>query len=94
MPQFDVAHLHEQGQELIIIPLDLSFGSRVEADQSRIASELQARASAAGLRGTVVPVWDAGNGRMAFIAPRRWHPFFANIGLDFVAANLNRALSW
>jgi len=94
MPQFQVAHLNEQGQDLIIVPLDASFDSKTQSDQNGIVGELQARSAAAGLGGTVVPVWDAGGGRMAFIAPRPWHPFFQSIGLDFVAANLNRQLSW
>jgi hypothetical protein len=94
MPRFDVAHLREQGQDMIIIPLDSDFGLKSNADQSSITNELQRHANGAGLRGTVVPVWDNGGGRMAFIAPRPWHPFFRSISLGMVAANINQEIYW
>jgi len=94
MPRFDVAHIREQGIELIIIPLNNSFRFKNEAEQREIISELQLRASSAGLAGTVVPVWDNGGGRMAYIAPENWHQFFRSINLQFVEANINRQLYW
>jgi hypothetical protein len=94
MPRFDVAHIREQGIDIIIIPLNSSFRFKSESEQREIISELQLRASSAGLAGTVVPVWDNGGGRMAFIAPENWHPFFRSIDLQFVAANINRQLFW
>lgn len=94
MPHFKVAHLHEQGQDMIIVPLDSSFGRRITQDQNDIISDLQAHAHAAGLAGTVVPVWDNGGGRMAFVAPRPWHPFFKSINLRLIAMNLNKELCW
>jgi hypothetical protein len=94
MPRYDVAHVREQGIDLIIVPLDSSFGAKTTTSQQVVIDELQLRARSAGLAGTVVPVWDAGNGRMAFIAPRNWHPFFRGIDLYFVAANINRQLYW
>lgn len=57
-------------------------------------AEIQMRASAAGLAGTVVPVWNAGGGRMGFLAPLQWRGFFQGLSLAFVARNLNRVLSW
>lgn len=94
MPRLDVAHVREQGVDLIIIPLDHNFGRQSQAQQDQAVTELQMRASTAGLRGTVVPVWDAGSGRMAFIAPRNWHSFFRGIDLRWVAMNINRELYW
>jgi hypothetical protein len=94
MPSFDVAHIREQGIDLIIIPLDQSFGSQSIRDQHHAIQELQVRAQSAGLAGTVVPVWDAGFGRMAFIAPESWHPFFESVSLQWVFANINRKLYW
>lgn len=76
MPQFDVAHLHEQGQDLIIILLDSVFGYKSGTEQNKIRSQLRSRASAAGLAGTVVPVRDGGGGQMAFLAPPNWHALF------------------
>ena len=92
MPGFKVAHIRKQGIDLIIIPLDRDFGLKTSTDQNAVIVELQARASGVGLAGTVVPVWDAGSGRMAFIAPQRWHAFFQSIGMQFVGANLNKEI--
>jgi len=94
MPKYEVAHIKEQGVDLIIIPLDHSFRFKSGQDQEATISELQARASSAGLAGTVVPVWDNGSGRMEFRAPRNFHSFFKSIGLDFVAVNINKELRW
>lgn len=93
MPTFDVAHLNQQGQDMVIVPLDSSFGHKSSGEQADITDELQQRSSQAGLRGTVVPVWESG-GRFNFIAPRPWHPFFKSIGMHHVARNINRSLSW
>jgi hypothetical protein len=94
MPQFKVAHLREQGADMIIVPLDSSFGSKPSDVQHDIIGDIQAHSRSAGLAGTVVPVWDSGGGRMAFIAPRPWLAFFRSIGLHFVLRNLNREISW
>jgi hypothetical protein len=94
MPRFNVAHLHEQGQDMIVVPLDSSFGRKVSQDQNDIITDLQIHARSAGMAGTVVPVWDNGGGRMAFIAPRPWHPFFQSINFRVVAMNVNRELYW
>jgi hypothetical protein len=94
MPSFKVAHLREQGVDLVIIPLEGSFGLKSQSEQLQATGELQVRARSAGLAGTVVPVWDAGNGRMAFLANRNWHAFFESLDMSFVARNLNRQLYW
>jgi hypothetical protein len=94
MPSYDVAHINEQGVDLIIIPLDSSFGWKTKQQQSDIKADLQLHANAARLAGTVVPVWDAGGGRMGFLAPTQWHQFFSSINLQFVAANINKSLCW
>jgi hypothetical protein len=94
MPHFKIAHLRQQGQDMIIVPLDSSFGNKNSDDQQEIMSDLQMHARAAGLAGTVVPVWDGGGGRMKFIAPRPWHPFFTSLNLRSVSSNINKELSW
>lgn len=94
MPSYDVAHINEQGSDMIIIPLDDSFGNKSEAGKDGIINELQARASAAGLRGSVVVVWGSGSGPMQFISPRPWVEFFKSIDWNFVARNINKTLSW
>jgi hypothetical protein len=94
MPRFQVAHVKELGVDLIIIPLESSFGNKNSRFQRSATAELQARATSAGLAGTVVPVWDTGDGRMGFLAPPNWHPFFAGLTLEWVFANINRQLYW
>lgn len=94
MPNLDIAHLRQQGQDMIIVPLDSSFGHKAQDDQQAAIGEIQRAAIGAGLRGRVVPVWDNGGGRMAFIAPQPWHPFFRSLDLSTVYANVNRELSW
>jgi hypothetical protein len=94
MPRFKVAHVKEQGVDLIIIPLESRFGSMSNADQNSQNRELQVRANAAGLRGTVVPVWDAGGGRMGFFAPSGFRPFFSSLSLSQVDQSINKEISW
>jgi hypothetical protein len=94
MPKFQVAHIHRSGVDLIIIPLGRNFGNRSRDDQEAVIDQLQARAENARLAGSVVPVWDGGGGRMAFIAPRNLHPFLRSISLADVRRNVNRELYW
>ena len=94
MARFKVAHIREQGVDLIIVPLDSAFGNKTSNDQSSIIADLQSNATGAGLAGTVVPVWDAGGGRMKFIAPPNWHAFFRTTNLQWVAANINKEIYW
>lgn len=92
MSTFKVAHIREQGVDLIIIPLDDSFANKTFEEQNEAQGALQLCASSAGLAGTVVPVWRKGRG-MAFLAPRNFHPYFESISMSHVAANLNRELT-
>lgn len=94
MPTLQIAHIKEQGVDLIIAPLDPDFGHKRQTEQQAAISEIQFRSNQAGLAGTVVPVWDSGGGRMAFIAPRNWHPFFRGLSLQAVWGSVNRKLTW
>jgi len=94
MSRFKIAHLNHQGTDMIIVPLDSGFGAKAWHEQNQAVSELQVRATTASLRGTIVPVWDAGGGRMAFIAPQPWHAFFQSVSLTWVWSNINKELYW
>jgi hypothetical protein len=94
VPSLKIAHIREQGQDIIIVPLDASFGYKSQDDQQDTIDELQFRTHSAGLAGQVVPVWNSGGGRMAFIAPRPWHPFFQSLNLNAVLASVTRELNW
>lgn len=93
MERFKVAHIREQGQDLIIVLVSSSFGFKSKAEQNQLPDALQACATSAGLAGTVVPVWDADAGRMGFLAPNEWQSYFSGLNLAFVAANVNRELT-
>ena len=92
MATYKIAHLREQGQDMIIVPLDSSFGSKSDGDQSDFIAALQYCARAAGLAGTVVTVWRSGSSHR-FIAPRNWHAFFRTLPYGRIIANLNKELT-
>jgi hypothetical protein len=94
MATFAVAHITENGVNFIIVPMHSNFGSKTEHEQNAVVSKLQAHANAAGLTGTVVPVWDSGNGRLAFVAPPDHHLFLRHIDLGYVAQKINKEVSW
>lgn len=93
MPRYRVTHLRREGQDMIIVPLDKSFGAKSEQDKKAFIAQLQAYAGSAGLAGLVIPVWEGRSG-MNFIAPTPWHPFFQSIGMGYVMENINRELAW
>jgi hypothetical protein len=94
MPRYKVAHVKDQGVDLIIIPLESRFGALGNSEQNAQRGELQMRANAAGLAGTVVPVWDAGGNRMGFLAPSGYNPFFSSLALYQVQRSINKEISW
>jgi hypothetical protein len=94
MPRYRVAHIKEQNVNLIIVPLDASFGQKTNEEMNAVTADLQEHASSAGLAGTVVPVWDNGAGQMAFMAPSNFQPFFKGIGLNQVMTMLNKEIYW
>ncbi len=93
MTQLDIAHIREQGQDMIIVPLDSNYGFKSQSEQNEIRASIQHCARAAGLRGTVVTVWDAGHGRMGFLAPQQWQAFFSSISLHTITRSLNKTLT-
>lgn len=92
MKRFKIAHIREQGVDLIIVPLEQAFGRKTKQEQSEIIGSLQTCAASAGLAGTVVPVWQEGNSHR-FIAPPNWHPFFESLGWDQIMVSRNRELT-
>jgi hypothetical protein len=93
MQEYKVAYIRQQNVNLIIIPLDSAFHYKTPAQQGQTIQALQAAATSAGLRGTVVPVWERPDGRMGFIAHINWHPFFKSIDMELVTQNINQKLA-
>ncbi|OZI57655.1 hypothetical protein [Bordetella genomosp. 4] len=92
MAQYKIAHIREQGQDIIIIPLGSDFGNKPSSTQEGIIESLQLCARSAGLAGTVVPVWRVGS-RHSFIAPTPWHPYFKSLSWNAIMSNLNKVLT-
>jgi hypothetical protein len=59
MASYKIAHLREQGVDLIIVPLDNSLGLKSSSEQHQTINLLQACAQSVGLAGTIVPVWQS-----------------------------------
>jgi hypothetical protein len=93
MPRVEIAHIQEQGVDIIIIPMDAAFEKKSEDAKYKVLEELQMRATSAGLPGKVVPVWKV-DGQMMFLAPPNWHSFFHSIDYQFVASKMNKYISW
>ncbi len=89
---FKIAHIKEQGINIIIIPMATSFGDRSESDRFEIIELLQAAAVSAQLRGKVVPMWQEERG-YKFIAPPEWQPYFRTVKWKDLKKNLNRELT-
>lgn len=94
MPNFEVAHLREQGQDMLLFALDgNSFHHKSDAEQSAVVAELEARAHAAGLAGRAAVFWDYGSSGY-FRGPQQWHSYLRSISTQWVARQANRSLSW
>ncbi len=89
---FDVAHLREQGQDMIIFPMDSSIDYKSDRSKQEIMYALQLCASSARLAGTAVLIWNS-NGRTKFMAPQQWHGFFRSVDMLWVAKNINKKLT-
>lgn len=93
MPRLKAAHIREQGQNMIIFPLESAFGSQSQRDQNAALAELQHRANGAGLAGQAVAVWES-SGRMHFLGPRPWEGFLRGLNMQQVLASVNKEISW
>lgn len=92
MNKFKIAHLREQGSDMVIVLLDSAFENKPSADQQDVIAALQACSENAGLAGIVVPVWQY-RGRLRFIAPHNWLPFFESLNWNRIVASVNKELS-
>jgi len=91
MATFKIAHIKEQGTNVIIVPLTPSFGKRDDAARQHIIDLLQDAAVQASLRGRVIPMWQERDAAH-YVAPPDWIPFFKTLKWKIVMRNLNREL--
>jgi hypothetical protein len=89
---YQVAHIREQGQQVILIVVDSSFTSLGTTAQKQQYALLQRCASAAGLAGAVALVWITG-GRLASYGPTPWRSFLQGLDPLTLQANINRTLT-
>ncbi|MGI2870794.1 hypothetical protein ACRTC8_18405 [Vibrio cholerae] len=89
---YEVAHIREQGQNMIIIPVNPTVNSYSQARLNELKQNLQYYANDAGLAGEVCLVWQTGN-TFHFLAPTQWQAFFRSINMRFVAMNINKKLT-
>lgn len=90
--KYRVAHVNRKGADLIFIPLDSTIGQRPVAEQAELLRTLQHCAKSAGLKGSVVLVWDKG-GTTGLLAEKTVHAFIQGTTLAFVQSNINRELT-
>ena len=91
--KYPFAHIREQGQDMIIVPLDASFANKSSAAQQAFVATFQKAANQAGLAGHAVAIWSTGR-QIGFVAPPKWHAFFKSPGIwELVHANINKEIS-
>jgi class 3 adenylate cyclase len=90
--KYPVAHIKISGVDLVIVLLDTSFAGMGQMGKAEVLRSLQQHAAAAGLRGTVVPIWDNGRGGAEFLAERQLLPYLKNLSLSIVQSKINREL--
>lgn len=92
MAAFKVAHINQQGQNMVIVPLEASFGTKPPSEQAGLIEQLQLCSESAGLAGKVVPVWRVGQS-FRFIAPPQWKAFFQSLTWNQIARSINKQLT-
>ncbi|PWE39599.1 hypothetical protein C9I50_18180 [Pseudomonas prosekii] len=93
MARYRIAHIKEQGQQMIIAPLDSSFNSRSQDEKNDFMNAFQAAATSAGLAGRVALIWKSGS-MVHFMAPQPWHPFFRSQGIyQTIMSSINKELT-
>ena len=90
---FQVAHVQEQGQQVILILVSPAFSRLGSSQQQQQYGALQRCATASGMAGTVALVWDAGGGRVGTYGPTRWQGFLESLDPLTVQASINKKLT-
>lgn len=94
MPNYKIAQMNVQGVDLLVVPISSDSGLETDLDRREIRDEMQARATVAGLSGTVILVWKKAFGDIEFLAPPNLHTAIANTTFEQILAAVNTTLSW
>jgi len=92
MPEYRIAHIREQGQDMIIVPLESRFLNRPAAEKESFRLALQRCAAQHRLKGTDCLVWNYGR-RFYFLAPPPWRLFFKGLSMAAVNRNINKKIT-
>lgn len=90
---YQVAHIQEQGQQVILIIVNSSFGRMGGSEQQQQYSLLQQCANKAGMAGTAALIWDAGSGRLGTYGPKEWQRFLQSLNPLTVQSSINKKLT-
>jgi len=87
---FQIAHINEQGVNVVVVFVDPAVAHKTPFEQSQIATSLQLCARSAGLAGNIAMIWPGG-----FWAPNNQHAFFGSAGGSYGALllRINKTLS-
>lgn len=88
MQSFDVAHIREQGVDLIIVFVSDTVRWMSDEERNQILTALTLCAHSADLAGYVVLVWPGG-----FFCRKEFHAFFESAPYDILSANINKKLT-
>ena len=90
MTTFEIAHINEQGVNVVVVFVDPAVAHKSAEEQNGIATSLQLCAQSANLAGNVAMVWPGG-----FWAPFNQHAFFKSPGGSYAELRLriNKTLS-
>jgi hypothetical protein len=90
MTTFEVAHINQQGVNVVVVFVAPAVAHKSSEEQNAIAANLQLCAQSANLAGNVAMVWPGG-----FWAPSNQHAFFKSPGGSYAQLRLsiNKKLS-
>lgn len=90
MATFEIAHINEQGVNVVVVFLDPAVAQKSPEEQNALATGLQLCSESAGLAGNVAMIWPGG-----FWAPRNQHAFFKSSGGSYgeLRLRINKSLS-
>ena len=90
---YKLTHVNRKGVDFVFVPLDAAFGRMTPQEQSTALKSLHSAANSAGLKGSVVLVWDKGGGQSGILAEKQLHPHLGGITVSYVTSNINRQLT-
>ena len=90
--KYKLAHIHTRGVDLILIPVERTIETQPMSEQEEALKGFQQVANSAGLRGSVILVWDKGGGATGFLAETHLQPVMTKITYQLVHTKINREM--